>query len=180
MSSAMSSAMASPNNTPSVRVSSLLLFRCRAGSLGQVADLLHCSPYIPTLISFSQTLPIRPATALLLLILIGRQAYTSHRQCLARSTSSTLSHQSVFSFVYCPAPLLTIILQRQSRPTSNTFSDEINIPGVTTSERGMLSAEDAHNRPLPSVESPRVQPPPIPVVDRPPPNFVQFGSSPAQ
>jgi hypothetical protein len=45
--------------------------------------------------------------------------------------------------------------------------DSSNIPGVTTNQHGMLSAEDAHNRPLPDVNTPPIQSPPA-VVSKPP------------
>jgi hypothetical protein len=50
---------------------------------------------------------------------------------------------------------------------------------TTTSRHGMLSAEDAHNRPLLDINSPPVQLSPVVMVSEPPPGFVPFNSSPA-
>jgi hypothetical protein len=88
-----SSAMASPNNTPSVRVS--LSWR---GYSWTVTNFCLRSPYSPTLISSRQMppSPIHLPTAFLLSISTLPRVYTNHPQCPARSTTSVLSHRYVF------------------------------------------------------------------------------------
>ena len=95
--SAMSSAMASPNNAPSLRV-------CFSPALRRypraVTDLCHRSPYNPTLMSSRQTpLPTtHPVSAFLPLAWTLPRVCTSHPLCLAMSTSLMLSHRCVFPF----------------------------------------------------------------------------------
>ena len=92
--SALSSAIASPNNAPSVRVS---FFFGVALVPWVVTDLCHRSPYNPILMSTRRTLllALRLASAFLLLRLTLHRVCTSHPPCPATSTSSMLFHRCV-------------------------------------------------------------------------------------
>lgn len=123
-----------------------------------VVDFFYLSPSRPTLTPADQILLLytHPMFALLRVrglhhVCAGSPRHQAYR---VGSTTSKLCLRYVFllHFLHGFAILVTN-LRSQSRPPSVTHSEDI--PGVTTRERGMLAAEDAHNLPLQSLESPK-------------------------
>ena len=72
------------------------------------------------------------------------------------------------------------VFSNDSHAKLRTPSDSSNIPGVTTSQHGMLSVGNVRNRPLSDINTPPMQSPPTVMVSEPPPGFVPFNAPPAQ
>jgi hypothetical protein len=95
-----------------------------------------------------------------------------NKSCPAMSTDLIPSHRCVALLAFFLHGLMVYGRSPMTpRPTSNTF-DSSNIPGGTTSQHGVLNAEDAHKRPPPDINTAPVQSPPMVTVFKPLPGFV--------